>query len=93
VIHSLDHECLGALSSVLTLVAYVPFVRSVVHRTARPHVFSWLIWTLTCWIGFAAQVVQGAGAGAWGTGSTALASMAVTLCAIRGGARSITRGD
>lgn len=45
-------ELLSLLAIALTFVAFVPYIRSILNRKTRPHVFSWCIWSTTTLIIF-----------------------------------------
>jgi hypothetical protein len=45
---------LSAMAIVLTLIAFLPYIRSILHGVTRPHVFSWLIWGATTFVVFLA---------------------------------------
>jgi hypothetical protein len=61
-------EALSTIAIVLTFVAFVPYIRSILGNQVKPHVFSWAIWSITTLVVFFAQVEDGAGVGAWSTG-------------------------
>lgn len=63
---------LAVLATVISLIGYVPYFRNMLSGKTKPHAFSWLVWAVITSIGFAAQVVEKAGPGAWVTGFTAL---------------------
>ncbi|VAX06896.1 hypothetical protein MNBD_GAMMA25-1518 [hydrothermal vent metagenome] len=58
-------EFLSALAIIITLVAFFPYIRSIIKNTIRPHVFSWVIWGMTTVVVFFAQLQDKGGAGAW----------------------------
>lgn len=74
-------QALGLLAVALTVVSFVPYVVAIRKGAMRPHVFSWLIWTLSTGVVFVAQVVAGGGAGAWATGVSAALTAYVTWLA------------
>lgn len=79
-------EILGALAVVIALVSYIPYIRDIIRGTTKPHPVSWVAFALLMAITFSAQVVTGAGAGAWVTGVSALAVFGIAIFAIvRGG--------
>lgn len=87
-------ELLSALAIALTLVAFVPYLRSVHIGRTKPHIFSWIIWGLATLIIFLAQLADGGGAGAWPIGVSAIGSFYVAgLAYARGADRTITRTD
>ncbi|MFZ5483690.1 MAG: hypothetical protein ACOZB0_05600 [Pseudomonadota bacterium] len=73
----LDQPLLGALANALTVLAYLPYIRSIIYGHTRPHVFSWLIWGLATGIAFLAVRQAQGGAGAWPIGISCLVSMLV----------------
>jgi hypothetical protein len=84
---------LGLLSTLVALVNYLPYVIGVVKRTLHPHAFSWIIFTVITATVSIAQFSEGAGAGAWATGATALTTFVIAAFALRNGGYSITRFD
>lgn len=74
-------QAMGLLSIALTLVAYAPFITQIRRGAKRPHVFSWVIWTISTAIVFLAQVAADGGPGAWPTGISALLTAYVSWLA------------
>ncbi len=72
----------GALAVVIALVSYVPYIRDILKGTTKPHPVSWVAFAILMGITFAAQVVTGAGAGAWVTGVSAAAVLAIAIFAM-----------
>jgi hypothetical protein len=67
---------LSGMAVMLTIVAFLPYIRSILRGQVRPHVFSWVIWGLNTSVAFLAVVEAGGGIGTWGIGFSA----GVTLC-------------
>jgi hypothetical protein len=86
-------EVYGSLSVILALVSYSPYFAATLKGSNKPHVFSWVLWSLLTWIAFAIQVVSGAGPGAWASGVTAFCCVAIALASLKHGEKRITRGD
>lgn len=86
-------EIWGIISIVLALVSLVPYVWVTLKGTNKPHLFSWIIWTLLTGIAFALQYSEGAGAGAWSGFVTTILSLIITILAIKYGEKNITRSD
>ena len=61
-------EILSGAAIVLTLVAFVPYIRTIVSGATKPHVFSWVIWGATTFVVFLAQLEGKGGVGAWPIG-------------------------
>lgn len=86
-------ELLGAVAVLLTVLAYIPYFRSLVTRRTKPHLFSWIIWAVLAGILCVAQYVKGAGAGCWMLGFTALMCAIISVFAIFRGEKRITTTD
>lgn len=87
-------EFLSAVAIALTLVAFFPYIVSIIHGTIRPHVFSWVIWGTTTFVVFLAQLEDGGGIGAWPIGVSGIITIFIALLAyIRRADISITRTD
>ena len=65
---TLYKEILSFIAIVLTLAAYIPYIRAIFSGTIKPHVFSWVIWGATTLLAFLAQLEANGGVGAWPIG-------------------------
>lgn len=74
-------QALGLLSVALTIASFVPYIIDIRKGTMRPHVFSWVIWSISTAVVFFAQAVSDGGAGAWATGVAAAITVYVTWLA------------
>jgi hypothetical protein len=74
-------QAMGLLSVALAIASFAPYVIQIRNGTMRPHVFSWLIWSISTAVVFFAQVVSDGGAGAWSTGVSGVITMYVTWLA------------
>ncbi|MDH5631794.1 MAG: hypothetical protein OEZ10_02240 [Gammaproteobacteria bacterium] len=85
---------LSVVATIITLVIFVPYVRSILRGDVRPHVFSWIIWGLTTFIVFLAQISDAGGVGAWPIGLSGVLTIVVAVLAWHRRADiSITRVD
>ena len=85
---------LGLAAVAMTIAAHVPYLLQTLKGTNKPHIFTWVIWSLLTFIAFAAQVTGNAGAGAWVTGVTGVICLIITAAAfMRRGETTITRSD
>lgn len=89
----INKPLIGLLAGSLGASAYVPYVGNIVHGRTRPHIFTWLIWSLLSGIAFAAQLAEKAGPGLWVTGLNVFGSVMILLMALGRGDRNITRSD
>jgi hypothetical protein len=76
-------ELLTLLATVLTFIGFFPYIRSIMKKETKPHVFSWIIWGLTTCLVFAAQLTSGGGIGSWPTGFSGLISLYIAILAYR----------
>jgi hypothetical protein len=72
-------EYFGIISIILTFMAYTPYIRSIFIGKTKPHVFTWIIWGLTTFIVFLAQLTDNGGAGAWATGVSSIVIIFIVL--------------
>ena len=87
-------DIISALAIALTLFAFLPYIASTWRGQTRPHVFSWVIWGITTFIVFLAQVKDGGGAGAWPIGVSGVITIGVAIVAyLKRADISITRLD
>lgn len=81
---------LGTIASIVSLIGYVPYIRDIFRKKTKPHVFSWLVWSFSAGIVFFAQVVKGAGSGAWAMGIAVVVSFSIAVLAAFKGEKKIT---
>ena len=85
---------LSAVAIALTLLAFLPYIRSIVQGEIKPHVFSWVIWGTTTFVVFLAQLEDHGGAGAWPIGISGVITLFVAFLAyIKRSDITITRTD
>lgn len=90
----MSKELLSAASIALTFYMFVPYIRSIRGGRTKPHAFSWLIWALSTFTVFFAQIAGHAGVGAWPIGVSGVITAYIALLAWRHSAdRSATRSD
>jgi len=87
-------ELFAAAAIVLTFAMFVPYIRSIHQGRTRPHAFSWIVWALSTFVVFFAQLAGGGGLGAWPIGISGVISGYIALLAYAKRAdRSITTTD
>jgi len=74
-------EILSATAIALTFAAFVPYIRAILGGTTKPHLFSWIIWSITTFVIFLAQLEANGGVGAWPIGVSAVITMLIALLA------------
>lgn len=84
----------GTIAIALIFVGYFPYIRSILKKQTKPHIYSWFVWTLDAFIIFGLQVTHGAGLGAYVTLAAALLGFTVFILTIfNKGKRDITVSD
>ena len=89
----MNKALLGQWSVALVAVSTVIYWRLMLLRRIKPHMFTWLIWSLAVGIAAAGRHVEHAGAGAWGMAAISISCLSIAALALRYGERDITRGD
>lgn len=83
----------GALSVLLALLNRGAYLSSILGNRTKPHLFSWITWSIISTIALAAQWSEGAGAGAWARTASTLFSYAFIFFALTRGTKHYTQGD
>jgi hypothetical protein len=86
-------EIIGLVAVLLGILGYLPYLWGIFRGSNRPHAISWLVWSLVSGLGFAAQLSQNAGPGAWAIGIGSALGLLVFSLSIKYGERTITRFD
>lgn len=80
---------IGIIAVVLGIIGYVPYIKDIFLGKTKPHAFSWFIWSLISFIGFAAQVSDFAGPGAWVNFVFAFSCLVIFIFALWKGEKNI----
>jgi hypothetical protein len=86
-------EIIGAIATLLTFLAYIPYYRDILSGKTRPHIYSWSLWGLLTILLVALQIKGGAGAATWVTAAAGLSCLGVVLLSLKNGKRDITKTD
>ena len=86
-------QILGVSASLITFIAYVPYIVNIFRNKTKPHTFSWFVWSLLTVISFFSQIAGGAGPGAWLMGTTAIICFLVFILGLKKGTKDIQRID
>ncbi len=84
---------ISIVAVILTFVGYFPYFRDIFNGKTKPHLFSWVIWTITVGITYALQVSAGAGSGAWVTGVLTIIMGSISILSFKYGTKNITKLD
>lgn len=88
-----DTQILGGLATLIAFVSYIPYIWTTLKGTTKPHGFMWFIFGLLMAIGFAAQISDHAGPGAWMNGFSAIVCFFIAFLAFFKGTYQATRTD
>lgn len=82
-----------AVAIIITVLGYIPYIRNVLRRKTKPHVYTWFTWGLVAAIAFALQLINHAGVGSLVTLVAAFIAFSICAIALRNGNRNITISD
>lgn len=74
-------EIIGITAIAITIIAYIPYIRSIMSGKTKPHVFSWVIWGMVTFIVSMGQLNDGGGIGAWSISISGIFSIYVAVLA------------
>ena len=90
----LDYHVVATyLGSVLGIASFVPYYRDILNGSTKPHLFTWIVWTILTGLTFLIQSAGGGGIGAWVTGVESASCFGVAFLAISRGDKNITGFD
>jgi hypothetical protein len=75
----------GLASAILSLTAYLPYLRDTYTGSTRPHRAAWLIWSVLAGISFFSQLHEGASTTLWFAGAQWAGTLSVLLLSVRRG--------
>ena len=84
---------IGIVSAIIGIAAFAPYIKDMLTRKTRPHMFTWLIWVLTQGTAVVAMWTGGGGAGAITLTICLVLVFIVFLLSIKFGTRDITHSD
>jgi len=74
-------ELASTLAIILTLIAFLPYLRGILGNTIKPHFFTWVIWGITTTVVFFAQLQDKGGVGAWPVGVSGCLTISIAVLA------------
>ncbi len=86
-------ELLGIVTIGLSIVGHTPYIIDTWRGKTRPHLFTWLTWSIVVTLAFFGQWIKGGGAGAWGTGVTGAMTVIIVILALKQGTKDVTKLD
>ncbi|PZP54446.1 MAG: hypothetical protein DI586_09920 [Micavibrio aeruginosavorus] len=86
-------EILGVLSILIGCIGEAYYLRSIFRGHTKPHMYTWLIWSILCTIGSLAQFTEDQGPGVWALAVTSIFSWLNTGLCFKYGEKEITKSD
>lgn len=87
-------EAFSVIAIIITFISFFPYIRSIIKQDIKPHMISWVIWSILTITVFFAQLADKGGTGAWPTGVSGLITIFIAILAYKKRAdASITRMD
>ena len=83
----------ASIAIFLTFYAYIPYLIGIFKGNTKPHLFTWLIWSIVTLIAVVVQVLEGGGMGSWPTIAAAVTCFFITLLAFKFGSKDIRKID
>lgn len=84
---------LASIAVVMALYAYIPYLIGIFKGETKPHVFTWIIWSIVTSIAVVIQFIEGGGMGTWPTMAAAITCLFITLLAFKYGSKDIQKVD
>ncbi len=86
-------ELLGAIAFAISLWGTFVYIRSILRGYTKPHLYTWIVFSILTCIAFFAQISDNAGPGAWMMFATTASCTTAALLAIKYGEKSRTMSD
>lgn len=84
---------LAASTVIIGFTSYAHYIWEILCGRVKPHLFSWLIWSIMSGICVAAQYAKGAGTGNWIWIQTTIVCFVIALMSVKRGEKDITGSD
>lgn len=83
----------AVITSILSVVCFLPYLRDIFKRKSTPHIYSWLVWSILQAEGTIAIIVGHGSYGALGIGIGTLFCVLIFFLSFKYGTKNITRFD
>lgn len=84
---------IGLIALSIGVMQLCVYVVSILRKQTKPHLFTWLVWTLLSGIAFLAQLHDHAGPGSWAVGMDAFGCLLIAVLCLKYRDREITKSD
>lgn len=86
-------EFIGLVTILLSIAGHAPYIIDTWRGKTKPHLFTWLTWSIIVAVAFFSQWTSGGGAGSWGTGVTSAIVIIIAVLATSRGTKDVTATD
>ncbi len=86
-------EILGLSGLLIGLCGSGVYIVSILRGDTKPHLFTWVVWSILTTIGYFAQLHDDTGPATWVLGANMITCSVIALLALKYGENTITRGD
>lgn len=83
----------GLISTVIGVISFLPYLKDIFARKTKPHIYTWLIWSIIQGVGVVAMIMGGAGAGSWALIIGTIFVFFIFLLSFKYGTKNITKFD
>jgi len=83
----------GFLSTILAVLSFLPYLKDIFAQKTKPHIYSWLIWSILQTTGVLAMIAGHAGWGALGLGVGSFFCIFIFFISFKYGTKDITTSD
>ncbi len=83
----------GIIAGILGIICYIPYLKDIFKSNTKPHIYSWLVWSILQTTGVIAMIAGGASYGALGLGIGSLFCIFIFFLSFKYGTKDITALD
>ena len=83
----------AGISFILAILCFIPYLKDIFRRKTKPHIYSWLVWSILQFVGVLAIIIGGGSWGALSLGAGLFFCIFIFFVSIRYGTKNITRFD
>lgn len=84
---------IAIIAAILAIIGNVPYLTDVIKGRAKPHPYTWLVWTIVSCVVFFGQLAKGAGVGAIPTAASEIFTVIIFLFSLKYGFKGVTKTD
>lgn len=72
-------EIISSFAVIVTIYAFSSYIKDILKNRTKPHIFTWIIWSISTSIIFLAQLSEGAGVGSYAIGVSAIIAIIIVI--------------